>query len=100
MVGAHPTDQTWCVLKDLKMLYQPDGPELTTALSTFLEQNGLREADVEVLINGASGDRDDDQKVNAVSDILFPHAVHLKFKHLSGEYCTSSSLPFGLVLLL
>jgi hypothetical protein len=52
--------------------------------------------DIDVFINGVSGDVNNDRIILAVISQLFNHLPEVRFKHLCGEYCTASS--FGLWL--
>ena len=73
------------------MMYKPAEDELTAALHDFLRLNAMSVTDIDVVINGASGDVMHDRNINRVSDKIFSQVVQLKFKHLCGEYCTASS---------
>ena len=95
-VSAQANEQAYCRLLDIRMVYKPTEEELTTGLHDFLRLNSISVDDVDVFINGASGDVKHDQYINRVQDTIFSHVVQLKFKHLCGEYCTASSFAFWL----
>jgi 3-oxoacyl-(acyl-carrier-protein) synthase len=90
-ISTQASEQTWCSIRDVRMLYKPEEDELTAALHDFLKRNAMSAADVDVVINGASGDMTHDQYINRMVDTIFSQVVELKFKHLCGEYCTASS---------
>jgi 3-oxoacyl-[acyl-carrier-protein] synthase II len=90
-ISAHKTEQTWCSIKDTRMMYAPGEEELTSALIDFLLVNLLSAEDVDIFINGASGDVDHDGIINRIGERFFTKSEQLRFKHLCGEYCTASS---------
>jgi len=53
------------------MMYKPTEDELAAALHDFLSSNAMSAADVDVVINGASGDMTHDQYVNRMVDTNF-----------------------------
>lgn len=84
---------TWCGLADVAMVYKPDNDRLALALKNFLADNDLSEADIDVVLNGSSGDVNHDA---VMTDLLKPFAGKSQayFKNFCGEFCTASS--FGL----
>jgi 3-oxoacyl-(acyl-carrier-protein) synthase len=97
LLAAKQTDHTWCEWVDLKMIHCPDSKEyLLQELKAFLSQHSFSLDDIDVLISGASGDVNNDQILNALVQSEFKNTPELRFKHLSGEYCTASS--FGVWL--
>jgi len=89
-ISAQANEQTYCRIRDIRMMYKPND-ELTTALHDFLRVNAMSVADIDVVINGASGDVVHDRIIDTICDTIFNQVVQLKFKHLCGEYCTASS---------
>lgn len=90
-------DNGLCRLKDMRMLYKPvDYRELSGTLADFLKQNSLNYSDIDVFLNGASGDIDRDSLNTSIYQDYLQHATEVRFKHLTGEYATASS--FGLWL--
>jgi 3-oxoacyl-[acyl-carrier-protein] synthase II len=90
-VSTDKTEQTWCRVKDIRMVYAPVNNELAEALADFLKGNEMPVEEIDVFINGASGDVNHDRTINQIGEQFFSEAVHLRFKHLCGEYCTASS---------
>ena len=93
--GAHsPT--TWCSIRDMHMVYKPADDQLKDELQLFLKNNNLIDSDIDVVINGASGDVDHDVVINGLIKHVVPESLEIKFKHLSGEYSTSTSFAIWL----
>jgi 3-oxoacyl-(acyl-carrier-protein) synthase len=97
LLAAKNAEQTWCELVDLKMIHCPDSKEiLCRELNFFLNQYNLSFQDIDVIVNGVSGDVKNDEILNSLVQSEFANIPQLRFKHLSGEYCTASS--FGVWL--
>ena len=79
------------------MLFKPYSlAELEEELDDLLSRNNLSNNDISVFINGRSGDVENDQLLINFQTKRFPAIPELRFKHLSGEYCTASSFGFWL----
>lgn len=89
-------EKCWCVLRGVKMIFKPDSIELQKELNDFLLKNNTSASDIDVLINGISGDPQNDQLLSEVKLKFFQKIPEVRFKHLCGEFCTASS--FGLWL--
>lgn len=97
IVSATPSGSTWCELTDLQIVYTPqDKDELLVALTSFLNTNKVSLAEIDVWINGISGDVEHDQLLVNLENSIFRQTPQVRFKHLCGEYCTAIS--FGLWL--
>jgi 3-oxoacyl-[acyl-carrier-protein] synthase II len=97
LLAANQSEQTWCELVDLKMVHCPESKEsLLNELSLFLDQQKLSTQNIDVVVSGVSGDVKNDVMLNALVQSHFGNIPELRFKHLSGEYCTASS--FGIWL--
>ena len=91
-ISGTPGENVWCELADVKMIFCPeDDHSLATDVSEFLSTNNITTDQVDVLVSGLSGDVKNDEKLKAVIETEFKHSVDVRFKHLSGEYCTASS---------
>lgn len=96
-VSGSALPHSWCRLKSLRMVYKPAGYEcLRKEMLDFLMENNLAPTDVDVFINGASGDVVKDQWSLALERNGFGHAAGVRFKHLTGEYATASSFALWL----
>lgn len=96
MLSGKSTSSTWCVLRDMRVVYKPEGNELQTELENFLNENQTNQNDIDVVISGVSGDVVHDAVVNGLINSSFMETAQARFKHLCGEYCTATA--FGLWL--
>lgn len=96
MLSGKPSSNTWCVLTDLEMVFKPTREELSATLETFLKKNNLTTADVDVWINGMSGDKALDQSMIHLQQNTLGNTPSVKFKHLCGEYTTATTFALWL----
>ena len=79
-------------LKGLKTVFKPASP-ISEIIAAFLANEGLKPADIDVVLTGANGDTRNDATYGFVSE-MFSGSTVANYKHLCGEYPTSSA--FGL----
>ena len=96
LLSGVPVSNTWCTLADMQMTYRPNEEELTSALRLFLRTNNIRIDDVDVWISGASGDLQRDALLDSLKLSILGNTPEIRFKHLSGEYCTAVSFAVWL----
>jgi len=97
IVSASALPHTWCRLRNFHMIYKPaDYGSLSEELIDFLRENDLTPSDVDVFVNGTSGDAVKDSWSLAMQRNYFGHAAEVRFKHLTGEYATASSFALWL----
>jgi 3-oxoacyl-[acyl-carrier-protein] synthase II len=97
MLGPEPTENSWCKILGQRIIYFPTGlEEIKSNLNSFLSENELDIADIDVVIHGQSGDRTKDASTLELLALLFNQTPQARFKHLSGEYCTSTSFALWL----
>ncbi|AMR34466.1 hypothetical protein A0256_07495 [Mucilaginibacter sp. PAMC 26640] len=81
-------------LTDLKTLYKP--ADLHAAITAFLRKNGLVAEDLSLVIAGKNGDLANDAIYENLEQSLFKSNTTGVYKHLCGEYPTSSSFALWL----
>ncbi len=95
-LSAIPTETTRCSLVDLQMIFKPaNEDELIESVNELLSTNQVSVDSIDLIISGVSGDSVHDVLINAVC-WNFNTIPQVRFKHLSGEYCTASSFAFWL----
>lgn len=82
-------------LRALKTLHSTDINEVERAFKVFLSENLLQEENVDVLITGENGDSRYTHFYEVI-ETLAPGAVIGRYKHLSGEYQTSTAIAVWL----
>jgi 3-oxoacyl-[acyl-carrier-protein] synthase II len=96
LVAAMPRGKNYARIESLETFYRPGKGEVAERVSAFLEKNGKRISDIDLVITGVNGDPSNDKVYDDLRDILFAGKPQAAYKHLCGEYQTASS--FGLWL--
>lgn len=97
LLGKKPTAKTWAKIQDVQIVYNPANLiELQQAVQEFLKENEVPIVDLDLVIHGQSGDPKKDKLTLELLDAEFKMKPQARFKHLSGEYCTSTSFALWL----
>ena len=92
MLSDKKNDKTYAAIDALEVLYKPENFE--TAIKDFLICNGKTTTDIDLVVLGMNGDVKGDEIYKSTAANLFENKAQAWYKHLSGEYFTSSG--FGL----
>jgi 3-oxoacyl-[acyl-carrier-protein] synthase II len=92
MLSSKKSNSSYARIEAAEIFYQPEN--LNNSIVNFLEQNGKKPGDMDLLVFGINGDADGDVVYRSVGKELFDSKAQAWFKHLSGEYFTSGG--FGL----
>ena len=85
------------VLNGTLVFYRPaDAADIELKIVAFLAQHGLRIDDIDMVITGKNGDVKNDEVYDHLSKTLFSGISLANYKHLSGEYPTSSAFALWL----
>ena len=95
VVSNEKSNHDYAELAAVKTIYKPENEkEVSDKITLFLKENNLTTEDIGVVLYGISGDnRYDSIYYNFIGNI-FNHCISTYYKHLSGEYQTSSSFAF------
>lgn len=92
MLKNQKDDQSWCEIKGIEMLYSPDEISMKESLNHMLTQNNLKPEDIDAVMIGVNGDKENDLIYKNFAKMLYPNKPLLWFKHLFGESFTTSGL--------
>jgi 3-oxoacyl-(acyl-carrier-protein) synthase len=91
-VVSKQSENAFATVSGVKIFSKPaDASETQKQINDFITAEGLTLAEVDAVIMGYSGDMNSDGVYNEVFASLFEHNNILYYKHLCGEYFTSSS---------
>jgi 3-oxoacyl-[acyl-carrier-protein] synthase II len=86
----------YAIITDVSTFYNGDGTSHPSEkIEAFLNLNGLKPADISLVMTGVNGDVNDNRVYYEVIDKLFKNNMAGWYKHLSLEYFTSPA--FGLL---
>lgn len=88
------TANSYAEILDIEILNILDKNEIEAKIIEFLKSNSLQISDIDVVILGYNGDVETDEYYKTLSENCFKNTQQVYYKHLSGEYNTSSA--FGL----
>lgn len=89
VVGEDKTEHSYAKIADIKITNRIEKAETLSFIESFLEKNNLKPQDIDAVILGNNGDQDSDEYYREASKI-FNDSSLMYYKHLSGEFNTSS----------
>lgn len=89
VVSDEKTEHSYSKITDIKIVNRIEKTETISFIESFLKKNNLKPQDIDAVILGYSGDQDSDEYYNESSKLLSDSSL-LYYKHLSGEFNTSS----------
>lgn len=89
-VLSNQKDNALCRLAGIRMLQDATTAEVTTAIQELLSTYGLTLQDIDVLLCGMNGDTRQQPVYDELRQKSDDHSTIAAFKHLCGEYDTSS----------
>ena len=95
ILDKNKTANSYCRLTDVKFVNNLENADLESFTANFLKSNDLSVEDIDALILGNNGDIDFDHFYDEMEP-LFPNASVVYYKHLFGEFMTSSSIAVSL----
>jgi len=97
VLSNKPEENNLAELSSLATFYNPDiHADVSPYLEAFLAKQDLSVADIDLVITGKNGDIANDAPYNQLKSGLFKNTPCANYKHLSGEYPTSSSFALWL----
>tara|TARA_R110000751_G_scaffold295678_1_gene404351 strand:+ start:16725 stop:17789 length:1065 start_codon:yes stop_codon:yes gene_type:complete len=96
VLSNNKQDSSYAQVLDVKTYNTLAKPELMVALKSFLKENKLSVADIDVLISGNNGDIEYDDYYLELTNGPFKNTQQVYYKHLSGEFNTASAFGFWL----
>ena len=89
VLSKRPGEHALAELSGIRTFYDPDA-KVTNEITTFLEEQSLTVEDIGLLITGKNGDIKNDAPYGQLKAGIFNRTPSVNYKHLSGEYSTSS----------
>jgi 3-oxoacyl-[acyl-carrier-protein] synthase II len=97
LLANQPSANDYATLDGMATFYKPDDlKETEYQITSFLSSQSINVADVDLIITGKNGDLKNDEYYNHLNDDLFKNNAVINYKHLCGEYPTSTSFALWL----
>jgi len=94
LVTSEVSPNNLAQLTGLKLLYKPKSVE--DGIINFLKSHELSIEDIDLIITGKNGDTKNDEIYKGLENSIFKNKALANYKHLCGEYPTSSSFALWL----
>ncbi|MGZ3750421.1 MAG: beta-ketoacyl synthase chain length factor [Mucilaginibacter sp.] len=89
-----PSVDNLAELVAIKTLYKPK--DIEASITAFLSERSLKIDDIDLVITGKNGDTANDEVYRQLAHSIFKNKVFANYKHLCGEYPTSSAFALWL----
>jgi 3-oxoacyl-[acyl-carrier-protein] synthase II len=97
LLSSNPANDNIAELKGLHNFYKPENTgDIERAIVDFLARFDLRINEIDLVVTGKNGDLKNDEIYNQLDLSLLSNSSLANYKHLSGEYPTSSSFALWL----
>lgn len=97
LFSNQPTEKDYAVLEAVYTFYKPAGTkEIEEQVTGFLAGQSLTPADVDIVVTGRNGDAGGDAVYNELDGTVFKNKTTVNYKHLCGEYPTSTAFALWL----
>lgn len=90
VLGKLPDERTMAELSGIKTFFDEATGDVSGQITAFLEEHNLTTEDIGLLITGKNGDIKNDAPYEQLRAGMFIRTPSVNYKHLSGEYSTSS----------
>ncbi len=94
LLTAQSSANSLAELTAIKTLYKPK--DIQESIVSFLQKNSMKIDDIDLMITGKNGDLRNDRVYNQLGTSAFKNTALANYKHLCGEYPTSSSFALWL----
>ncbi len=93
VISNEKTENSYSALEDISIQNHLELYDTHNFINSFLQKNKMKPDEIDVVILGFSGDEESDKFYTEAAK-LFSDSAQLYFKHLSGEFNTSSGFSF------
>ena len=99
VLANQPSDTDYAILESVTTFYKPeDAIVIKKNIESFLASQSVTLDDIDLVMNGRNGDMEDDKIYEELDAIIFGNKEQISYKHLCGEYPTSSSFALWLAV--
>ncbi len=92
LLASNPSDTDYAKLDGIKTIYRPVGQkDIEENILSFLSGHSINMNDIDLVITGKNGDVGSDEIYNQLAGTVFKNTNTIHYKHLCGEYPTSSA---------
>lgn len=97
LISSGKNDKSYASIRDVKTIYNPGSLDgIGLRIKNMLAASGINMADLDLVLLGINGDNRNDHLYYEFANYLFPATPLAYYKHLCGEYHTSTGFALWL----
>ncbi|WPU98768.1 beta-ketoacyl synthase N-terminal-like domain-containing protein [Mucilaginibacter sp. cycad4] len=97
LLSNQPSDNAWAKIDGVSGFYKPrNTAEIQQQISNFLSSQSISIDDIDLVLTGKNGDTKNDSVYQQMQHAVFIETPVIGYKHLCGEYPTSSAFALWL----
>lgn len=97
LMSREHTPGSLCI-RSLHLFTTCDDDEAIHQVNVFLSNAGINTADIDLVMTGIGGDAKHKNFYNRLGTEVFPDNCRAAYKHVSGDFATSSAVALGILL--
>lgn len=94
MFNTEQKNENLCEMLSIKMMYKPTIEKIEKELDDVLEESNIIKDDIDAVMIGVNGNKENDKYYYSVTDRLFKETPILHYKHIFGENYSAPALGF------
>lgn len=96
LLSGTRNENDYAQIDGIELIYKASGGDVKNEAARFLSAHKINAGDVDLLITGRNGDVTQDKIFDDIENNVFSDVASINYKHLCGEYPTSSSFALWL----
>jgi 3-oxoacyl-(acyl-carrier-protein) synthase len=97
LLNNEPSEHNYAKLEGVHTFYKPsDTSEVVHNIQSFLTEHSLSMNDIDLVLCGRNGDSRSDKIYDHLNNVIFGQTTIVHYKHLCGEYPTSTGFALWL----
>lgn len=96
LLSGNHTENDYAKIDGIELIYKANGNDASNEMARFLSAQKINASDINLIITGKNGDAVQDKIIDNTCSNIFHDVPSINYKHLCGEYPTSSSFALWL----
>ena len=96
LLSGTNTENDYAKIDGIDLIYKKNNSGIQDDITRFFSAQKINAGDLDLLITGKNGDATQDMIIEKISTDIFKNVPSINYKHLCGEYPTSSSFAMWL----
>ncbi|SFQ52454.1 beta-ketoacyl synthase chain length factor [Parafilimonas terrae] len=96
LLSGNHNENDYAQIDGIELIYKAGGGDVKNEVARFLSAQKINAGDIDLIITGRNGDMLQDKMFDDMHNTVFANVASINYKHLCGEYPTSSSFALWL----